>query len=140
MTPRSYNRGWPIEYTDGWVYSDTKQPIKNDRPCKRCGRKPTPEGHDACLGTIPYVKSACCGHGVKRPFTLPYRENIYIEGGVWINDCSGRGDHTLLRKVDSIRLYPGDGHGYEYVRTTRTWVSPLYGTIHTIFRQYRQVA
>jgi len=142
MTARAHIRGWPIENMGhGWVYSDTKQPVKDDRPCIRCGRMPTPEGHDACLGTIPHCKSACCGHGVEQPYSMPaYREDIYIEGGVWINDCSGRADHALVRMVDSIHLFPGDGHGYEYVRTTRTWVSPVYGTIHTIFRQGRQIS
>lgn len=33
-------------------------------PCAHCGRAPTPEGHDACLGALPGVTAACCGHGV----------------------------------------------------------------------------
>lgn len=33
--------------------------------CPHCGRPPTPEGHDACLGTLKGVAYACCGHGVK---------------------------------------------------------------------------
>lgn len=33
------------------------------KPCKHCNRKPTKEGHDACLGTLQNVKFACCGHG-----------------------------------------------------------------------------
>lgn len=75
MTVISYKRGYEIEW-DGkqWIYSDTKEPIKyipyDDRPCARCGRMPTPEGHDACLGHIDGVKSACCGHGVTKPFIL----------------------------------------------------------------------
>lgn len=28
---------------------------------------PTPDGHDACLGELPGVKYACCGHGVEPP-------------------------------------------------------------------------
>jgi hypothetical protein len=27
---------------------------------------PTPEGYDACLGYLPGVDAACCGHGVTR--------------------------------------------------------------------------
>lgn len=71
MTARAHSRGWPIEYLrHGWVYSDTKQPVEDERPCQRCGCKPTPEGHDACLGTISHVKSACCGHGVEEPYAI----------------------------------------------------------------------
>jgi hypothetical protein len=76
MTVTSYKRGHPIEW-DGsqWVYSDTKEPIKdNERPCARCGRMPTPEGHDACLGHIKGAKAACCGHGVEDPYILNEEE------------------------------------------------------------------
>lgn len=31
--------------------------------CGHCGLKRTPEGYDGCLGTIPGVMNACCGHG-----------------------------------------------------------------------------
>jgi hypothetical protein len=60
-----FARGWPIEYTGiEWVYMDTRKPIDDARPCKRCGCAPTPEGYDACLGKLEGVSSACCGHGV----------------------------------------------------------------------------
>ncbi|MEA4813872.1 MAG: hypothetical protein VB112_03050 [Oscillospiraceae bacterium] len=67
-----YNRGHPIIYLNGeWVYSDNLVPIKNEeRPCVRCGRMPTPEGYDACLGYIPGVTSACCGHGVEPGYLI----------------------------------------------------------------------
>lgn len=31
--------------------------------CGHCGLARTPEGHDGCLGTLPDVMNACCGHG-----------------------------------------------------------------------------
>lgn len=32
--------------------------------CVKCGKGPTKEGHDGCLGTLPGpVMNACCGHG-----------------------------------------------------------------------------
>lgn len=64
MTARSHHRGHPVHY-DGvrWVYTDTGEPSDIVRPCVRCGELPTPEGHDACLGELPGVSSACCGHG-----------------------------------------------------------------------------
>jgi len=63
-----------------------------------------------------------------------FSENIYIEGGPWESGFNGRGDFRLLRPVDEITLYPGDGKEHCYCRTDCTWKSPLYGTIHTIFR------
>jgi hypothetical protein len=59
-------------YWDGqdWRYSDTHTLDDGWRPCLRCGRMPTPEGHDACLGHLEGVTSACCGHGVVEPYVV----------------------------------------------------------------------
>lgn len=68
LAAKSYCRGWEIVRREGrWVYADTGKACwgPNDRrPCKKCGKEPTAEGHDACLGILPGVASACCGHGV----------------------------------------------------------------------------
>jgi len=48
-----------------WHYCDTKEIADDSRVCKRCGRKPTPKGYDACLGHIGGATSVCCGHGVE---------------------------------------------------------------------------
>lgn len=68
---KSYSRGWEI-YFDGdqWRYVDNNNIINENRPCKRCGRKPTKDGHDACLGDIKGAVSACCGHGVEKPYIV----------------------------------------------------------------------
>lgn len=68
----SYSRGRLVTYKRGvWRYEDGV-PVDDDpdRPCPRCGRPPTPEGHDACLGTIPGCVSACCGHGVSESILM----------------------------------------------------------------------
>lgn len=31
--------------------------------CSHCNKNRTPEGHDGCIGTLPNVMNACCGHG-----------------------------------------------------------------------------
>lgn len=31
--------------------------------CSHCNLPPSPEGHDGCLGTLPDIMNACCGHG-----------------------------------------------------------------------------
>lgn len=67
----SYSRGHLIYYVDGeWVYVDTREICDNKRPCKKCGRLPTEEGYDACLGYIEGVTSACCGHGVTKEIRI----------------------------------------------------------------------
>ena len=40
--------------------------------CKECGLERTKEGHDGCLGTLPGLMNACCGHG-------KYGEGVYVQ-------------------------------------------------------------
>ena len=66
----SLSRGNLIIYkNDAWVYEDGT-PADIDRPCKKCGKMPTKEGYDACLGYVEGVSSACCGHGVEEPYVI----------------------------------------------------------------------
>ncbi len=73
-----FRRGHKIIWNpkkDDWFYADTGELVTNiDRPCIRCGEKPTKEGHDACLGNLPNVKFACCGHGVKEGYRTNTKE------------------------------------------------------------------
>ncbi len=82
-------------------YVDNDEPFDEDnpRPCPQCHQLPTPEGHDACLGTIRGACAACCGHGV---------EMGYI---AW--DCSGGG--YLQRDWITVKLF---GHEFKLVQTT----------------------
>ena len=64
----SYSRGHKIIWNSEkeiWIYADTGKEYNKERSCKRCGKQPTAEGHDACLGKLKKVVNACCGHGVK---------------------------------------------------------------------------
>jgi len=70
---KSFKQGWGTTWNPEkgkWVYSDTQEDLEKIRPCKRCGKHPTKEGHDACLGKIPGVMSACCGHGIYVGFVM----------------------------------------------------------------------
>lgn len=75
-----YHRGHRIQsrHFGEWYYAADGVPVPDDpdRPCGHCGRPNTPEGHDACLGTLPGVRNACCGHG------LPGRAYIQFQNGV----------------------------------------------------------
>ena len=39
-----------------------------DRPCPSCGMLPTEEGYDSCLGYLPGIAAACCGHSTESPY------------------------------------------------------------------------
>jgi len=67
---KSYLRGHRIECINNeWIYSDTKEATLNKtRNCKKCGKPETKNGHDDCLGKLPGVKNACCGHGCEEGY------------------------------------------------------------------------
>lgn len=79
MTITSHQRGHEIEYIPEekrWIYSDTKTPADDSRPCIKCGRRPTKEGYDACLGHLKGVTSACCGHGIDEKIIVKEEEAV----------------------------------------------------------------
>jgi hypothetical protein len=67
----SYSRGHKI-YFDGidWRFCDSHEIDDHTRSCKHCGKAPTLEGYDACLGFIDGATSACCGHGVEKGYII----------------------------------------------------------------------
>ena len=77
MSAYSYWRGHRMVW-DGrhWVFADNGK-LPGDAEgnaihslCPRCGKPPTPEGYDACLGRIPGAVAACCGHGVEPGYVM----------------------------------------------------------------------
>lgn len=64
----SSSRGHSIvqEYNSGiWVFEDNLEPCYHQRACIKCKRMATPYEPDPCIGWLPDVKFACCGHGIK---------------------------------------------------------------------------
>ena len=86
MTANAHLRGHPIYWDSGneiWRYSDTSEPtVENhkDRLCGHCGEHNTPEGHDACLGTLPDVMNACCGHGEEWLAYVQFWDGSIVDG------------------------------------------------------------
>jgi hypothetical protein len=83
--PTSKFRGHSIRCADGttWRYVDNNEPVAEtfkDRPCGNCGQLPTPEGHDACLGALPGVANACCGHGNPEDAYIVFKNGLRLEG------------------------------------------------------------
>ncbi|MGD9157674.1 MAG: hypothetical protein PVG39_04655 [Desulfobacteraceae bacterium] len=61
-------------------YKDGSKVDKYDlRPCPKCGMKRTKEGHDPCLGTLPGVIGACCGHGIEEGY-IAFENRMVIHG------------------------------------------------------------
>ena len=85
------------EDADEWVYADDLSAVgwPHKRPCPRCGRMPTEEGHDACIANLPGVISACCGHGVGDKALYPFvifddgEELRGEEAAKWIKENDG---------------------------------------------------
>lgn len=87
MVAHAYSRGHKIIYVNNkWVYEDTKKTIDNNRPCIKCGRKPTKKGYDACTGHILNVKAACCGHGIENPYKLFEQFFELMDSKYWLNE------------------------------------------------------
>ncbi len=64
-------------------YSDTKEPVAEThttKPCGNCGKGYTKEGHDGCIGTLPNVMNACCGHGITADAYIQYWDRIRVGG------------------------------------------------------------
>jgi len=72
-----------IQYEGDMIYSENYSFILElydeiiKQPCKLCGKTRTPEGFDACLGYLPGVKYACCGHGKEGCITFENGTRIY---------------------------------------------------------------
>jgi hypothetical protein len=67
-----------------WIYEDTGERLPATggeiRPCKKCGKLfPLGEG-DPCLGVLPGVNSACCGHGVSKASYIRFINGMVIQG------------------------------------------------------------
>jgi hypothetical protein len=74
-----YFRGHPVICLAGEAserYADDLTPTVDEagasveRPCVQCGLLSVPDGPDPCLGMLPGVRAACCGHGGEEPYVL----------------------------------------------------------------------
>ena len=78
-------RGHPIiwvEESQNWAYLDNNQPIDIDRSCGKCGKSFVPTDGDGevdpCLGVLPGVANACCGHGTKRESYIQFENGVRV--------------------------------------------------------------
>ncbi len=77
-------RGYDIKKVGNeFVFCDTGEPTIetwHNRPCGHCKKHNTPEGHDGCLGTLPFVINACCGHGNYKEAYLQLENKKILRG------------------------------------------------------------
>ena len=63
-----------------WLWTEDNTPISIKKACKKCGLFPMENGNDPCLGDLPGVVGACCGHGLESQ-----QGYILFENGVRIH-------------------------------------------------------
>ena len=76
--------GHPIVWVDEkWLYEDTMEPIMGFggeiRPCVKCGKLSNTGDPDPCLGNLPGVDSACCGHGVRERSYIRFTNGMVVK-------------------------------------------------------------
>lgn len=80
---KSKYRGHEIEVRDGiWIYCDLNKPVETLKniSCGYCKLSETKDGHDACLGELPNIMNACCGHGNIDEMYIQFFDGICIRG------------------------------------------------------------
>ena len=69
-----------------------RDPLTVGKPCGKCGKLLPESGPDPCLGMLPGVRFACCGHGKERGY-------IMFANGLTVR--------FQLEKVDTSAHVPG---------------------------------
>lgn len=71
-------RGNEIYKSNGeYLYKDSDKPVSENwqtTNCGHCNLPFTPEGHDGCIGTLPNVLNACCGHGITQDAYVQFED------------------------------------------------------------------
>ena len=81
---KGYFRGHSIIWiNDQWLYVDNREPLPATggkiRPCMKCGKLFPLESHDLCLGILPVVDNACCGHGICSEAFIRFKDGLVIK-------------------------------------------------------------
>jgi hypothetical protein len=82
---RSRWRGHDI-YFDGeaWRFCDNNDPLPGwggpFRPCANCSEMMNDHEADHCLGALPGVDNACCGHGMREDSYVRFTNGVVLKG------------------------------------------------------------
>lgn len=85
MGANGYLRGHAIYWNEEakeFRYLDNDEPTTTyeSRDCGRCRIPNRHDGHDACIGELPGVMNACCGHGKTGEAYIQYPDGSRIAG------------------------------------------------------------
>jgi hypothetical protein len=69
------------------------------RRCPACLKPRTIEGHDPCLGALPGVNFACCGHGVHRGY-ISFTNGLIIRGKFNVVERQGKDFFPVIQLPD----------------------------------------
>lgn len=75
----------------------------NPPECQKCKLPPRADGHDQCLGRLPGVMNACCGHTEPRWAYVQFSPRVRLAGRtalacIWVLKIA-RGAAKIARKV-----------------------------------------
>lgn len=99
-------RGHGIEWTGHkWTYTNFTPELARygkERPCTKCGK--VSSGPDSCLGKLPGVKAACCGHGVDEDAYITFDNGLTVQGrkAIRLKECW---THTATDPGTAIEIY-----------------------------------
>lgn len=84
MTATGITKGHTIYY-DGtkWCWVDSEEgldPVPEMIPCAHCGLESRQYEPDPCLGVLPGVANACCGHGNSKDAYVQFLNGVIIRG------------------------------------------------------------
>jgi len=106
MAARSFLRGHPLIWLeDRWVYEDDHaDPLlrgAKPRPCKKCGAVFPWHEVDPCLGVLPGVERACCGHGVRSDSYVRFTTGVVLKGFIVESqpDCPTDQRDKMIKRI-----------------------------------------
>lgn len=91
LTDEDWNESNPTEY----IIEEDSSLQWDGVKCQRCGRERLKTGEDPCLGHLPGVKFACCGHGTQTGY-ITFENGVTIRGWFHVDppDMFGRDNLT----------------------------------------------
>lgn len=120
MTATSTTRGNPIHFDESkqaWLVTETGEKLKDaELDCTVC-KQPCPlKEPDPCLGELPGVRHACCGHGD------PSQAYIVFENGIKVTGFKvEKPDLELLGKMERGEVGNVPGVGDEIRKLREMW-------------------
>lgn len=98
------NKVYTNDRGETWYYADTNQRVsKNDwLTCPACSKRARLNDPDPCLGVLPGVKNACCGHGVYKNAYISFKNGVVIRGHLDIVENLKTGEEIHIPDRDEL--------------------------------------